>query len=319
MAEFKFACAQCGQHIQCDTSYAGMQIDCPVCQQSIVVPQPPRAAASAAPSAAAPLVIKKSRTLQKVLIIAALVLVLAALVIGGSWGYSKYKRHYLREHLPIGLVGLWSGDENDLSGGMNAKLNDIAFAAGKSGKAFSFNGTSSSVKIPASPSLDVGTGSGFTVMAWIKPTDVTQDHPLFEWSDSNYWGVHLHIAPGQPTVGSSGPAGPGQLYANVVDSYGGWHPLGSAMDAVTANVFQHVALTYDKVSGVATIYCNGQVVSQRKLGSFNTRTSARDLYLGRRPAPSDEVSTFAGLMDDAALFNRALSAEEIQKIYAAQK
>src|ERR1039458_1615465 len=49
MAEFKFACPQCGQHIQCDTGYAGAQINCPSCQQSIVVPQAPRFAA--APSA----------------------------------------------------------------------------------------------------------------------------------------------------------------------------------------------------------------------------------------------------------------------------
>ena len=41
MVEFKFSCPQCGQHIQCGVSYAGIQINCPVCQQSIVVPQPP--------------------------------------------------------------------------------------------------------------------------------------------------------------------------------------------------------------------------------------------------------------------------------------
>ena len=47
MAEFKFSCPQCGQHIQCDTSYSGSQIDCPSCHQLIFVPQ-------AAHSAAAP-------------------------------------------------------------------------------------------------------------------------------------------------------------------------------------------------------------------------------------------------------------------------
>jgi len=46
MAEFKFSCPQCGQHIQCDTGYSGMQINCPTCQQAIVVPQAPRSAAA---------------------------------------------------------------------------------------------------------------------------------------------------------------------------------------------------------------------------------------------------------------------------------
>ena len=38
MAEFKFTCTQCKQHIQCDSSYVGSQINCPACQQAIIVP-----------------------------------------------------------------------------------------------------------------------------------------------------------------------------------------------------------------------------------------------------------------------------------------
>lgn len=42
MAEFKFICPQCKQHIQCDSSYVGSQINCPACRQAIIVPpQPP--------------------------------------------------------------------------------------------------------------------------------------------------------------------------------------------------------------------------------------------------------------------------------------
>ena len=39
MAEFKFPCPLCGQNISCDTRYAGSQIHCPACQQTIVVPR----------------------------------------------------------------------------------------------------------------------------------------------------------------------------------------------------------------------------------------------------------------------------------------
>jgi outer membrane lipoprotein-sorting protein len=133
MAEFKFSCPQCGQRIQCDTGYAGAQINCPSCQQSIVVPQAPRFAA--APPAAAPrpayeappppspppaapgLATKqsttvpatgrrfagapgaqppakpKSKALRNVLIITASLVVLAGLGAGGWFGYSKFKAH----------------------------------------------------------------------------------------------------------------------------------------------------------------------------------------------------------------------------------
>jgi hypothetical protein len=232
--------------------------------------------------------------------------------------FSMSGRREVRAH-PPGLVALWAGEGegNDSVGGDNGTLTDITFTDGKAGQAFSFNGTSSSIRIPASPALDVGSGSGFTVMAWINPTDVTQNHPLFEWNDATYWGVHFHIAPGQPTAGSSGQAGMGQLYANIVDSTGGWHQLGSSMGVVSANDFQQVALTYDRASGLATIYRNGQIVSQQNIGSFVARTAARDLYLGRRPAPSAEVGTFAGLLDEAAVFDRALSPTEIREEYDA--
>jgi positive regulator of sigma E activity len=46
MAEFKFACPQCKQHIQCDTCYAGSEINCPGCRQIIIVPSAPKLAAS---------------------------------------------------------------------------------------------------------------------------------------------------------------------------------------------------------------------------------------------------------------------------------
>jgi hypothetical protein len=41
MSEFKFACPVCGQHISCDTTKAGSQMECPTCFQKLTVPQAP--------------------------------------------------------------------------------------------------------------------------------------------------------------------------------------------------------------------------------------------------------------------------------------
>jgi len=41
MSEFKYACPVCGQHIKCDSSQAGTQMECPTCFQHITVPQAP--------------------------------------------------------------------------------------------------------------------------------------------------------------------------------------------------------------------------------------------------------------------------------------
>jgi hypothetical protein len=217
---------------------------------------------------------------------------------------------------PTGVSGWWSaeGNANDIINNNNGTLvGGISYSPGEVGQAFSFNDTNAAVVVSANSNLDVGNGGGFTLEAWINPTDVTQMHPLFEWNNSTWWGVHFHIAPGQPFNVSPGP---GELYANVVDRSGGWHQLSSPGGVVTTNVFQHVALTYDMASGLAIIYYNGQIVSQQNLGSFIPQTSY-DLILGRRRAPSDEAASFAGLMDEPTVYNRALSSNEIAAIYNA--
>jgi len=133
MAEFKFSCPQCGQHIQCDTGYVGAQINCPSCQQSIVVPQAPHSAAAppampAPPPApvglatrqstttpatgrrfggapgAQPAAKPKSKVLKTVLVITASVVVLAGLGAGGWFGFTKYKEHKAAQGNPAAQV-----------------------------------------------------------------------------------------------------------------------------------------------------------------------------------------------------------------------
>jgi outer membrane lipoprotein-sorting protein len=133
MAEFKFSCPQCGQHIQCDTGYVGAQINCPSCQQSIVVPQAPHSAAAppampAPPPApvglstrqsttvpatgrrfvgapgAQPPAKPKSKALKTVLVVTASVVVLAGLVAGGWFGFLKYKQHKAAQGNPAAQV-----------------------------------------------------------------------------------------------------------------------------------------------------------------------------------------------------------------------
>ncbi len=41
MSEFKFNCSNCGQHLSGDASYAGLQIVCPTCGKTVVVPTAP--------------------------------------------------------------------------------------------------------------------------------------------------------------------------------------------------------------------------------------------------------------------------------------
>jgi len=304
MSEFQFYCPQCGGHIQCDTGYSGTQINCPVCQQTITVPPAPRAIAAPVPV--------KSQTWRNVLVAAALLVVLAALVIGGWYGYSKIGIHGGRGHLPPGLVALWSGegDGRDSVGRNDGILmGGTSFAPGKVGQAFLFDTADATVKIPAQNDLNVGAGNGFSIVCWVNPSSAVSTGPelALEWNDGNWYGVHFAIN----NNGNNWSFG-----ANLVDVHRGLHGINSG-SGIVPDEFQHLALTYDKQSGMATLYRNGVQVAQEKLGSFTPQTSY-DLYLGRRVA-GDFQASFRGMLDEVSLYNHALSASEIQAIYTEQK
>ena len=154
----------------------------------------------------------------------------------------------------------------------------------------------------------MGAGNGLTIEAWINPADVDSGHPIFEWNSGSY-GVCLWVA-------NWGAGPPGSLYGDVKDSGLGDHAFETAGGTLTSNVFQHVALTYDKASGIAALYVNGLVCTQKNLGTVTPLTSA-DGYIGYRIADGGAGLTFAGQIDEVSLYGRALSSNEISSIYMA--
>src|SRR5262249_41470111 len=205
------------------------------------------------------------------------------------------------------LVGWWpaEGNASDIQGGNNGTLQGgMTFSAGAVGQAFSFNGIDANVKVTASATTDVGTGGGFTAGGWIAPTDTSSFRPLIEWNNNaNGIGVHLWLEPG------------GVVFTNIFDIVNTQHVLRSPSGSVCTGGFQQVALTYDKASGVATIYVNAALVAQQAVGQFTPQTSY-DLYFGLRPSSpfGDAGTRFSGSMDEVQLFNRALTQAEIQAI-----
>jgi hypothetical protein len=213
---------------------------------------------------------------------------------------------------PSGLASWWAaeGNGNDSAGTNTAILQAVAFGAGEVGQAFSFNGVSAYARVPASSNLNAGQGTGLTIEAWINPASPGDIRPVFEWNNNSGQlsgtGVQLWLSVN----------GAGELHANVLDTAGNNHNLGSANGVMTANNFQHIALTYDKTTGVAVLYRNGVAMATQTMGSFTPQTSF-DLYMGVRPSGSFSGLYFQGMLDEVSLYNRALTAAEIQSIYNA--
>ena len=108
---------------------------------------------------------------------------------------------------PPGLVGWWAGEGNasDSGGTNNGALHGgMSFAAGEAGQAFSFNGSSGYVEMPASASLNVGAGAGLTFECWIKPAALADAQPVVEWNSGAHAGLHLWISQPPPYGSGSG-------------------------------------------------------------------------------------------------------------------
>ena len=182
------------------------------------------------------------------------------------------------------------GTVADGSGNGNAgTIQGATWAPGRFGNALSFDGTSSAVVVRDSAALDFTTG--MTLEAWVKPTSVSGWRPVI------FKDPLIYVL--QAATGPASPAPP-----SIGGTFAGNNLLATA--ALPLNTWSHLAGTYDGVT--LRLYLNGvQVVSRAQSGLI--QTSNGDLNIG---ASLSDPGFFAGLIDEIRIYNRPLSAVEIQ-------
>lgn len=197
------------------------------------------------------------------------------------------------------LVAWWPGNNSpvDVAGGHNpVQTGQLNYADGQVGRAFAI-GTNSWLEIHPSVLLDVGSGQGFTLEAWVKPDG--GGGAIFEW-DANALRLSATAA---------------RIYCDMTELEGettATHSFGSPDLILEPGSFNHVAMTYDRPTGVAKLYCNGGLVKTETVGSFLIPTN-ETLRVGQHP-PNNP---FGGLIDEPKIYSRCLSEEEITASYQA--
>jgi hypothetical protein len=165
-------------------------------------------------------------------------------------------------------------------------------ASGKHGAALSFNGSNAAVTVPDSASLRLTTG--MTLEAWVNPaaggnwrTVVLKQqandlvYGLYGNDDANRPSAWLYTSASQPSV------------------------TGSA--ALALNTWTHLAATYD--GSTLRMYVNGTQTGSRAIsGSLANGTGP--LKIGGNALWGE---WFSGLIDDVRVYNRSLTAGEIQQ------
>jgi hypothetical protein len=201
---------------------------------------------------------------------------------------------------PAGLIAAYAFEEGSGTttadetgkGHVGTLIGTTWSASGRYGKALSFNGTSANVSIADAADLDLT--NAMTLEAWVRPS------ALSGWNT-------VMMKEGSATTLAYG------LYANdqspwpaVTVRIGTDDRSAIGTGSLPLNTWTHLAATYD--GATLRLYVDGvQVGSLAQTG--NMITSARTLRIGGNTVWGEY---FTGLIDDVRVYNRALSAGEIQ-------
>ena len=196
---------------------------------------------------------------------------------------------------PSGIVSWWhaDGNYNDAVGSNNGTTGgDVTFAPGEINQGFQLDGTTASnVVVPNAASLNI-TGA-LTIDAWISsPTlDGRIVDKITAFAADGYL---LDVTGGQLRMIVQG------------DGINSPSPL-------IEGVLTYVAGVYDGAS--FSLYVNGTLVATKATAVTAIPVNSNPLHIG---ADSTGSSNFTGLIDEPRIFNRALSATEIQAVFQAE-
>ncbi|OGG71359.1 hypothetical protein A3A35_00260 [Candidatus Kaiserbacteria bacterium RIFCSPLOWO2_01_FULL_51_21] len=237
--------------------------------------------------------------------------------------------------LQNGLVGHWTFDGKNLiqnaadsSGqgntGYLTSFTSTTTAPGKLGQALSFDGGNDYVQTNAS----LQSANDFTLSTWMKATSTAfAEHVLWEGgAGENGWGLaggvppethgEMHLSLGSITDG--GVSGNGlSFFLGFQNNAGTLNAIYSGFDLT--NQWAHIIVVVRESGGGAGtptvgLYVNGVLVAS---DTGTVAQTDRSLWDTKFRIGQSDVSTrfFGGSLDDVRIWNRALSPEEIKRLY----
>ena len=204
------------------------------------------------------------------------------------------------------LIAHWKLDETsgtvayDSAGTNNGTVYGAAWTAGQFAGALSFDGDTDYVDVPDSDDFVPPVG---TISVWVK---------LNTWGENNFGRIMCHLA---------GPVGNRNGFDwNVRGSdhnfgfcmYNGTSScsVNSAPESLTLNNWYHLTVVWNGTNMIGYVNGSQSAVSTQLTSPGNP---AYDLFIGR--VTDTSLYDFNGAIDDVRIYNRALTAEDIQKIY----
>ena len=222
--------------------------------------------------------------------------------------------HLYEEFVPqestTGLMGHWKFDEGAGSSSADSSGNgNIGILYGPTwttecnlGSCLDFDGLRDFVSVRDSPSLnEIGE---LTVSAWLRPEQLNL--------------LQMVVVKGQLIGDDTSSYGlwmtPSNQISWAVDTNEGYNTLQTSPVLDTSR-FHFVVGTYK--SGEIKLYLDGSLVVDGTL-SGTVRDGVEELTVGKRTHPTDP-DFFNGQIDDVRVYNRALTAQEVQQLYDSER
>jgi hypothetical protein len=205
-----------------------------------------------------------------------------------------------------GLVTYWTGDggASDLVGGMHAvSVDRTAFAPGRLGRAFAFDGKSAGVSFGRRIDIDLTDGPA-TYAAWIRPTLDGSTGTLM--SRASFKGWRLGLRGGRLEFCFARAPRP------IVCGEGGLIATGAA--PMAAHAWHHVAVV--RSPGELGLFVNGTPVASTSLAGYVPPPGADydEEPITRLGAGRPGSRPFDGLIDEVTMFRRALDSAALARL-----
>jgi hypothetical protein len=223
-----------------------------------------------------------------------------------------------------GLVAWYpfNGNVNDESGNNNVLesfgITSTTDRSGNSNAAYSFSNTQTNVThyLKAVNRAPFATAN-YSISAWF---NTSQFYPSIQGVTYNYQAIVFH----SPESYTFGPAYGLRLNQpnNSILEGNQWgttgQPLFSQDGSISTNQWYHATLTYDGTT--MKMYLNGQLVGSRAATlSYTNQVQFLIGGAGDGPFPGGIYGGFNGKLDDIGFWNRALTEDEILKIYQGKR
>ncbi len=192
--------------------------------------------------------------------------------------------------LTTNLINYWkfdesSGNASDLIGGVTLTNSNVTYVAGKINNGASFNGTSAQFSGTGGSSLS----QPFSLQAWIKPIGGTYIMAFRNAGNNQNYDINLDVG-SHVQVGTYNGSGGDSITSSTTVSASNWY---------------HIVAVFNGAS--SALYVNNVAYT----GTINALTCGTQWYFGANAG----ASWYSGLIDECAVWTRALTATEVSQLY----